>query len=639
MIDGSTGYSASDIEALTGLEPVQKHPGMFTDTRSPDHLAMEVVDNSVDEALAGYADRIDVVIRADGSIEVSDNGRGIPVDRHADFDMPAVEVVLTTLHAGAKFSKRAYAFAGGLHGVGVSVVNALSSWLWVEIRRDARVHRMKFERGAKCAPLAVTAACSARATGTTIHFFPDPQYFDAPHFDAESLRGRLASKAALCPGLRTSLLDERDGQRDSWQFEQGIASYLERQAQALAIDVDAVFAGQVEHGDRAVEWAVFWLREDPLSPRQRVAESYVNLVPTERGGTHVHGMRAGLTEALRAYAQSRQLLPRGLKLAAEDCWERCCYVLAVKLQEPQFTGQTKERLSSRAATAYVARVMQDALSHWLYRHTDQGDGLVAQALQRARVRLERQRAAASAASKRAGKAAALPGKLAACSGRDWERNELFLVEGDSAGGSAKQARDRRFQAILPLRGKVLNTWEVHTESLLASAEIRNIVASVGVAPGSDALDGLRYGKICILADADADGLHIATLLCAFFLRHMRPLVLNDRIHVAMPPLYRVDIGSVVRYALDQEEMDGILQAHRARGRGPEPVVQRFKGLGEMNPAQLRETTMAPGSRRLARLSAPDGAAVDQLMDMLLAKRRAGDRRDWIARKGSLDDAA
>ncbi|MEH6580547.1 MAG: DNA topoisomerase IV subunit B [Halioglobus sp.] len=621
-------YTAEDIEVLTGLEPVRKRPGMYTDTTRPNHLAQEVIDNSVDEALAGHADQIDVILHKNGSVTVTDNGRGMPVDIHPEQGKPGVEVILSTLHAGGKFSGKNYQFSGGLHGVGVSVVNALSKELVITIRRDGQVHRMSFQGGEKATDLEVIDTCGKRNTGTAVSFTPDPGYFDSANFSVIRLRHVLRAKAVLCPGLRVKFTDEAKGDVDEWYYEDGLRDYLIGSTIDFICVPATPFTGSFSGSNEGVDWAVQWLPEGG----ELVTESYVNLIPTAQGGTHVNGMRTGLLDALRDFCELRNLLPRGIKLAPDDIWERCAYVLSSKLQDPQFSGQTKERLSSREAAAFVSGVAKDAFSLWLNQHTEEAEQLAEMCISNAQGRL---RASKKVARKKVTSGPALPGKLADCSGQDTARSELFLVEGDSAGGSAKQARNREFQAILPLRGKILNTWEVDSQEILASQEVHNISVALGVDPASDDLTGLRYGRVCILADADSDGLHIATLICALFVRHFRPLVSAGHIYVAMPPLYRIDIGKEVFYALDEGEKQGVLDRIEAEKKRGKVNVQRFKGLGEMNPLQLRETTMDPDTRRLVRLVLDAGDGTNNMLDMLLAKKRASDRRAWLETKGDL----
>ena len=623
-----SGYDASAIEVLTGLEPVRRRPGMYTDTSRPNHLAQEVVDNSVDEALAGHATHVAVTLHPDGSLSVSDDGRGMPVDVHPGEKVSGVEVILTRLHAGGKFSQKNYQFSGGLHGVGVSVVNALSKHLEVWVRRAGVEYNMAFADGAPVSDLEVVGEVPKRATGTTLRFWPDPQFFDSPRFSVPRLQHVLKAKAVLCPGLRVSFRDEATGEEQEWLYQEGLAAYLQEANQGLESIPAVPFVGSFRSEREAVDWALAWLPEGG----EGLSESYVNLVPTPLGGTHVSGLRSGLLEAMREFCEFRNLLPRGVKLAPDDVWERCTYVLSVKLAEPQFSGQTKERLSSRECAAFVSGVVKDALSLWLNQHPETGEQIAEIAVASAQRRL---RASRQVVRKRVTSGPALPGKLADCTGQELERTELFLVEGDSAGGSAKQARDRTFQAILPLRGKILNTWEVEPEAVLASQEVHDIAVAVGVDPASSDLSGLRYGKVCVLADADSDGAHIATLLCALFVRHFRPLVEAGHVFVAMPPLYRIDVGKDVYYALDDGEKQGILDRIAAEGRRGKVSVQRFKGLGEMSPLQLRETTMAPDTRRLLQLMVEPGDDTDSLMDMLLAKRRSADRRSWLETKGNL----
>lgn len=621
-------YTAEDIEVLTGLEPVRKRPGMYTDTTRPNHLAQEVIDNSVDEALAGHASQVDVVLYKDGSVGVSDDGRGMPVDMHPEQGVPGVEVILTTLHAGGKFSSKNYQFSGGLHGVGVSVVNALSSALEITIRRDGSVHQMRFAGGEKASDLEVIDTCGKRNTGTTVRFTPDGKYFDSINFSVSRLRHVLRAKAVLCPGLRVTFKDEKKGETDEWYYEDGLTDYLADATIDYPCIPEQPFVGSLSGSTEAVDWAVQWLPEHG----EVTAESYVNLIPTSQGGTHVNGLRTGLLDAIRDFCELRSLLPRGVKLTPDDIWDRCCYILSSKLEDPQFSGQTKERLSSRQAAAFVSGVAKDAFSLWLNQHTGEAEQLAELFINNAQSRL---RTAKKVVRKKVTSGPALPGKLADCSGEDPVRGELFLVEGDSAGGSAKQARSREFQAILPLRGKILNTWEVDSQEILASQEVHNISIALGIDPASDDLSGLRYHKVCILADADSDGLHIATLICALFVRHFRPLVAAGHVYVAMPPLYRIDIGKEVFYALDEAEKQGILDRIEAEKKRGKVNVQRFKGLGEMNPLQLRETTMDPDTRRLVRLDLNVGDGTNEMLDMLLAKKRAGDRKAWLEKKGDL----
>ena len=627
-MNATASYDAAAIEVLSGLDPVRKRPGMYTDTSRPNHLAQEVIDNSVDEAIAGHASTVTVILYADGSLSVEDDGRGMPVDIHPDEGIPGVELILTRLHAGGKFSDRNYQFAGGLHGVGVSVVNALSSRLEVWVRRNGKEYQMTFAGGDKISELAVVGNAPRRTTGTTVRFWPDPRYFDSPKYSVPRLKHVLRAKAVLCPGLKVAFTDEAADEQIVWHYQDGLTDYLREALGQAALLPDPPFVGQVSGQREAVDWALVWLPEGG----EPVAESYVNLIPTPQGGTHVNGLRGGLTDAVREFCEFRNLVPRGLRIAPEDVWEGCCYVLSVKLADPQFSGQTKERLSSRECAVFVAGVVKDALSLWLNQHPEIGERIAQLALANAHKRL---RASRKVIRKQVTSGPALPGKLTDCTAQDLARTELFLVEGDSAGGSAKQARNREFQAVMPLRGKILNTWEVDSAEVMASQEVHDIAVALGVDPGSPDLTGLRYGKVCILADADSDGLHIATLLCALFVKHFCPLVVAGHVHVAMPPLFRVDVGKEIFYALDEAEKQGILDRINAEKKKGKVNVTRFKGLGEMNPLQLRETTMDPATRRLVQLSLDPGDEALALLDMLLAKKRAGDRKTWLEEKGNL----
>ncbi|WP_430460585.1 DNA topoisomerase IV subunit B [Thalassolituus sp. LLYu03] len=623
----SKQYNASSIEVLSGLDPVRKRPGMYTDTTRPNHLAQEVIDNSVDEALAGHATYVDVTLHADGSMTVLDDGRGMPTDIHPEHGVSGVELILSQLHAGGKFSNDNYQFSGGLHGVGVSVVNALSKVLEVTIWRDGQVSRIGFKDGYKALDLQVIDSCAKKKTGTSVRFLPDPKYFDSSKFSVPRLKHVLRAKAVLCPGLRIKFNAPNPEDSAEWYYEDGLKDYLKVHATGYEVVPSEPFCGSMTGTTEGVDWAVHWLPEGG----ELLQESYVNLIPTAQGGTHVNGFRSGLLDALREFCEFRNLLPRGIKLTPEDLWERCAFVLSAKLADPQFAGQTKERLSSREASSFISGVVKDSFALWLNENTAEAEQLAELAISSAQTRLRKSK---TVARKKITQGPALPGKLADCSGQDSERGELFLVEGDSAGGSAKQARDREFQAIMPLRGKILNTWEVDSNEILASQEVHDIAVALGIDPGSDDLSGLRYGKVCILADADSDGLHIATLLCALFVRHFPALVSRGHVYVAMPPLYRIDLGKEVFYALDEAEKQGILERIKAENKRGKVNVQRFKGLGEMNPMQLRETTMDPNTRRLVQLALEPGDGTHEVMDMLLAKKRAGDRKTWLETRGN-----
>lgn len=633
----SSRYNAADIEVLSGLDPVKRRPGMYTDTARPNHLAQEVIDNAVDEALAGHARSIEVTLYADGSCEVGDDGRGMPVDIHPEEKVPGVELILTRLHAGGKFSNKNYTFSGGLHGVGVSVVNALSKLVEVHIKREGSEYRMTFRDGDRATPLEVVGSVGKKNTGTRVRFWPDPKYFDTPKFALRAIKHVLRAKAVLCPGLNVKLFDEASGERLEWYYEDGLRDYLsgelrEGQAQRELLPPD-LFVGQLKKDTEVVDWAVAWAPDGEL-----VQESYVNLIPTAQHGTHVNGLRTGFTDALREFCDFRNLLPRGVKLAPEDVWDRVAFVLSIKMTDPQFSGQTKERLSSRQAAGFVEGAAHDAFSLWLNQHTELGEKIAQLAIERAAARLKTEK---QIVRKKVTQGPALPGKLADCTSQDLSRTELFLVEGDSAGGSARQARDKDFQAILPLRGKILNTWEVASGSVLGSQEVHDLAVAIGCDPGKEDISGLRYGKVVILADADSDGLHIATLLSALFLRHFPSLVAAGHIFVAMPPLFRVDVGKQVFYALDEEEKRILLEkierekGDRKKGLSGAVNVTRFKGLGEMNASQLRESTIHPDTRRLVQLTVDDNSQTHSLMDMLLAKKRAGDRKQWLETKGDL----
>ena len=630
----TTNYSANEITVLKDLEPVQLRPGMYTDTTRPNHLAQEVIDNSVDEALAGFATKIEVILHKDQSIEVIDNGRGMPVDIHPVENVSGVEVIMSKLHAGGKFSNKNYTFSGGLHGVGISVVNALSERVDVTVKRNGEVYKIAFENGKKVEDLTVIGTCGRRTTGTTVHFKPNPKYFDSEKFSVSRLRHLLRAKAVLCSGLEIKFIDKVNDTEDTWLYQDGLNDYLMEAVNGLVTLPEQPFIGEFKGEKEAVSWALLWLPEGG----ELIGESYVNLIPTALGGTHVNGLRQGLLDAMREFCEFRNLLPRGVKLTADDLWDRCAYVLSLKMQDPQFAGQTKERLSSRQSAVFIGGVVKDAFSLWLNQNVQTAELLADMAISSAQRRL---RAAKKVVRKKLVSGPALPGKLADCSSQDLNLTELFLVEGDSAGGSAKQAREREYQAILPLRGKILNTWEVSPEQVLASQEVHDIAVALGIDPDNDDLSQLRYGKVCILADADSDGLHIATLLCALFLRHFPKLVEQGHVYVAMPPLYRIDLGKEVFYALDESEKDAILD--RLKGKKGKPNVQRFKGLGEMNPMQLRETTMDPNTRRLVQLTfeaqGEESQETMETMDMLLAKKRAEDRKNWLQAKGDQVDLA
>jgi len=622
-------YDSKAIEVLSGLDPVKKRPGMYTDTSCPNHLIQEVLDNSVDEAISGYCSNIKIKIEKDGYIKVSDDGRGMPVDIHPEHKVSGVELILCKLHAGAKFSGDEYNFSGGLHGVGVSVVNALSDLLQVNIRRDSKEYEMHFNNGDKKSELKVIGDVGLRNSGTTIKFKPNAKYFESDEIDLKNLKHLLKAKAVLCPGLTIDFHHEKKKERIKWFYEDGLKSYLEDASEGIDLILDESILSSKDSKDQEVEFVINWSNKPP---KNKLDETYVNLIPTALGGSHLNGFKSGLLDALKEFCEYRSLLPKGLKLNAEDVIANAIFVVSSKMQNPQFAGQTKERLDSKDHMSFVSSSTKDVLSIWFNKHTEEGEKIAELAIASAQARAK---ASNSVERKKTFKGPALPGKLSDCNSEDLNETELFLVEGDSAGGSAKQARERSFQAIMPLRGKILNTWDLQSDEIIKSQEIKNLSTAIGVLPGNSDITSLRYGKICILADADSDGLHIATLLCALFLRHFKNLVKEGRIFIAMPPLYRIDCGKDVLYALDEIQKDKIVKDFKGKKGKPKINIQRFKGLGEMNPSQLRETVMDPQTRQLVRLSVSATDNANAMMDLLLSKKNAAARKEWLEKKGSL----
>ena len=622
-------YDSKAIEVLSGLDPVRKRPGMYTDTSCPNHLIQEVLDNSVDEAISGHCSNIKIKLQKNGLIKVSDDGRGMPVDIHPEHKVSGVELILCKLHAGAKFSGEEYNFSGGLHGVGVSVVNALSESLQVNIKRDTKEYEMKFKNGDKQNELKVVGEVGARNSGTTIKFKPNSKYFESEEIKVKELKHLLKAKAVLCPGLTIHFSNERKAEKIKWYFEDGLKSYLKEASDGIDLILEESILSSKDSDSQEVEFVVNWCGRPP---KNKLDETYVNLIPTSQGGSHLNGFKSGLLEALKEFCEYRSLIPKGLKLNADDVLNNAIFVVSSKLQNPQFAGQTKERLDSKDHMSFVSSSTKDILSIWLNTHTEEGEQIAELAIASAQARAK---ASNTVERKKTFKGPALPGKLSDCNSEDLNKTELFLVEGDSAGGSAKQARERSFQAIMPLRGKILNTWELESEEIIKSQEIKNLSTAIGVLPGNNDLSGLRYGKICILADADSDGLHIATLLCALFLRHYKSLVKDGRIFIAMPPLYRIDCGKEVLYALDEKQKDNVVKEFKNKKGKPKINIQRFKGLGEMNPSQLRETVMDPNTRQLVRLSVSATDNANAMMDLLLSKKNAPARKEWLEKKGSL----
>ena len=622
-------YDAKSIEVLSGLDPVRKRPGMYTDISSPNHLIQEVIDNSIDEAIVGFCSKIKLILSKQGSISIFDDGRGMPVDEHPEHKLTGVELILCKLHAGAKFSGEDYNFSGGLHGVGVSVVNALSKNLSVEIKRDGKQFEMFFEGGEKKSDLKQVGEVGPRNTGTAIHFEPDPQYFETIKINKESLKHLLKAKAVLCPGLTIKYVDEKKAERISWNYENGLISYLVESSEGVDLLLEESISCSKIVDDNALDFVLNWSTQ-PV--KNLMSESYVNLIPTTQGGSHLNGFKGGLLDAVKEFCEFRNLIPKGLKITADDVIQYSTFVVSSKLTNPQFSGQTKERLDSKDHQAFVATTTKDVLSIWFNQHTEEGEKLAELAIISAQARIKETKVVDR---KKSFQGPALPGKLSDCNSTDLNETELFFVEGDSAGGSAKQSRERKFQAIMPLKGKILNTWDLESSEIIKSAEIKDIATAIGVNPGSPDIDSLRYGKICILADADSDGLHIATLLCALFLRHYKPLILAGHIYVAMPPLFRIDCAKEVFYALDEVEKDSIIKKLKLKKGKPKIEIQRFKGLGEMNPSQLRETVMDPKTRRLVQLTVRPSENVNSMMDLLLSKKNAGARKEWLEKRGKI----
>ena len=602
---------------------------MYTDTTSPNHLIQEVVDNSIDEALAGHCSSIKVTLAKDGIISVGDDGRGMPTDIHPEHKVSGVELIMCKLHAGAKFSGEDYNFSGGLHGVGVSVVNALSQKLLVEIKRSGKQFEMAFEGGDKKSELTEVGEVGARNSGTIINFLPDPQYFETITVNTDSLKHLLKAKAVLCPGLTIQYADEKKQEKISWTYENGLISYLSESSEGIDLLLEESISCSKLAKDNALDFVLNWSTQ-PV--KNLMSESYVNLIPTAQGGSHLNGFKAGLLDAVKEFCEFRNLIPKGLKITADDVIQHSTFIISSKLTNPQFAGQTKERLDSKDHQGFVSSTTKDVLSIWFNQHTEEGEKLAELAIASAQARTRETKVVDR---KKTFQGPALPGKLSDCNSTNLDETELFFVEGDSAGGSAKQSRERKFQAIMPLRGKILNTWDLESSEIIKSIEIKDISTAIGVNPGSPDISSLRYGKVCILADADSDGLHIATLLCALFLRHYKPLVLAGHIYVAMPPLFRIDCAKEVFYALDEEEKDLIVKKLKSKPGKPKIDIQRFKGLGEMNPSQLRETVMDPKTRRLVQLTVTASDNVNSMMDLLLSKKNAGARKEWLEKRGKI----
>ena len=623
-------YDAEAIEVLSGLDPVKKRPGMYTDTSNPNHLIQEVLDNSVDEALSGHCSNIKIAVLKDGNIKVADNGRGMPVDIHPEHKVSGVELILCKLHAGAKFSGDDYNFSGGLHGVGVSVVNALSESLEVRVKRDSKEYQITFSNGDKISELKEVGEVGLRNTGTSITFKPNPEYFENIEVQIKTLKHLLKAKAVLCPGLTIEFSNEKkSNDKEKWYFEDGLKSYLVESSEGSELVLEDSIACSKKGDIQELEFAINWSQR---TLKNKLDETYVNLIPTAQGGSHLNGFKSGLLDSIKEFCDYRNLLPKGLKINAEDVINNAIFIVSSKLQNPQFAGQTKERLDSKDHMSFVSSTTKDTFSIWLNTHTEEGEKIAELAIISAQTRAK---VSNIVERKKTFKGPALPGKLSDCNSQDLNETELFLVEGDSAGGSAKQARERSFQAIMPLRGKILNTWDLESSEIIKSQEIKNLSTAIGVLPGNGDLSSLRYGKICILADADSDGLHIATLLCALFLRHYKPLVQEGRIYISMPPLYRIDCGKDVLYALDDKQREEIVSNFKGKKGKAKINIQRFKGLGEMNPSQLRETVMDPATRQLVQLSISSSDNANSMMDLLLSKKNAPARKEWLEKKGSL----
>ncbi|AVC43689.1 DNA topoisomerase IV subunit B [Francisella tularensis subsp. novicida] len=618
-------YNAKSIEVLTGLDPVKKRPGMYTNTENPNHLIQEIIDNSVDEVLAGFASKINITLYEDNSIEVADDGRGMPVDIHPEHKMSGIELIMTKLHSGGKFSNKNYTHSGGLHGVGVSVVNALSTRLEAEIKRDGNVYHIVFEDGFKTKDVEIIDNVGKKNTGTKIRFWPNKKYFDDIKVNFKALKNLLEAKAILCKALTIKYSNEIKKEKLTWHFETGLKGYLDHKLEAETLPAEPFMIDNFSNGDSYLD-AVFCWCEDPS---ESIKNSYVNLIPTPQDGTHVTGLKNGIYDAIKAYIEKNSLSVKNIKITANDSFAQLNYVISVKITNPQFAGQTKEKLSNKDVTNFVATAVKDLLTIWLNQNPDEARQIVENISKVAQKRINADKK--TTRKRIMNTTIRLPGKLTDCISSDVNSTELFIVEGDSAGGSAKQARDKNFQAVLPLKGKILNSWELDADTIMNSQEIHNIATAIGVDPDSDDISALRYNKICILADADSDGLHIATLLCAMFLKHFRKLIENGHIYIAQPPLFRIDIGKSTFYALDENERDAILAKN---SKLPGKVnIMRFKGLGEMNPAQLRESAMNVSSRRLLQLTISDVYDDAEMLDMLLAKKRAKDRRDWLENYG------